>query len=111
MSPNRSSRATYGIASTGKSGILSAWSSTPRLNGRKRPSNHNTCWICKPWLRLRRNQTRAGEPKGHPDRDSLSQFAGTTQISRPGPRTKDSALPDGNGTYMGIVTDLEGADN
>src|SRR5450759_1423472 len=68
MNPNRRSRATYGIASTGKSGILSGWSSTPRSNGRKRPSNRNTCWICRPWLRTRRSErgaaplVRAGPP-------------------------------------------------
>src|ERR1035438_6251034 len=56
MNRNSRSKATYDIVSTGKSGILSEWSSTPRSNGRRRLSNRNTCWTCSSWSRTRKSE-------------------------------------------------------
>lgn len=57
------------------------------------------------------NSTQSGDHGNGWGSINSAQFGGATQINRPGPRTKDSALPDGNGTYMGMVRDPEGEDN
>src|ERR1035438_3075351 len=59
MNPNRRSTAACGIASTGKSGISSGCSSSPRSNGRKRRSSRGICWICTLWWRSQESEDAA----------------------------------------------------